>query len=248
MQIAKYPLFNLVSDVICSLDICDGIYISLNDIDVEAINPYNMSTEDKGHLSDPSFCLVIDKNKHKPELASITFIISCRLIKRSRVFIRYRVDNSTDLIKIRDDYSYVKSSDVTMMITHSELQKSCKLFPALNSFRNINTRTKNAVYFLSLACRSWSWLESLLFRVNALETLISASERENNIMKKFVNRIHDLIGYNKDDLELIYNIRSELVHGRYEWKSGEENLNLNRIAEEVCRKVFRSYPKTSIFE
>ena len=127
------------------------------------------------------------------------------------------------------------------MITHLELQKSCKLFSALNFFKKINTRTSNAVYFLSMAYRSRKWLESLLFHVNALETLTSASERENNITEKFVNRIHNFIGYNKEDLGLIYNIRSELVHGRYKWVSGEENHRMNCIAEEVCRKVFSKF-------
>ncbi len=237
-MIAKYPLFNLVSDITCPFEVGEGIYISTNDIDVEAIESYNMSTEDKEHLLEPSFCLVIDKNKHKPEVASITFIISARLIKRSKVFIRYRVDNYSELIKIRDDYPFVTSSEATEMITPSEFQRLCKLFSALNFFKKINTRTSNSVYFLSMAYRSRKWMESLLFLVCALETLTSASERERNVKSKFTDRIHHFIGYNKDELALIYNIRSELVHGRYQWESGEKNLRLNRIAEEACRKVF----------
>ena len=235
---AKYPLFYLVSDITCDFEVGEGIYLSTNDIDVEAIKSYNMSAEDKGFLLEPDFCLIIDKNKHKPEVASITFIISARLIKRSKVSIRYRVDNSSELIKIRDDYPFVTSSEATLMITPSEFQRLCKLFSALNFFKKINTRTSNAVYFLSMAYRSRKWLESLLFHVCALETLTSASEREGDIKKKFTDRIHNFTGYNKDELASIYDTRSELVHGRYQWESGKENLRLNCIAEEVCRKVF----------
>jgi len=238
MTIAKYPLFDLVSDITCPFEVGEGIYISTNDIDAEAIESYNMSTEDSQCLLEPSFCLVIDKKKHKPEVASIIFIISARLIKRSKVFIRYRVDNSSALIKIRDDYPFVTSPEATREITPSEFQRLCKLFSALNFFKKINTRTSNAVYFLSMAYRSRNWLESLLFHVCALETLISAFKRERNVMRKFIDRIHNFIGYNKDKLASIYNIRSDLVHGRYQWESGEKNLCLNRIAEEACRKVF----------
>lgn len=238
MMTAKYPLFELVSDITCPFEIGEGIYISANDIDVEAIDSRNMSVEDKRCLLDPSFCLTIDEGKDKPEVASITFIISARLIKRSKVFIRYRVNHSNELIKIRDDYPHVISSETTPMITPSEFQQLCDLFSALNFFTKINTRTSNAVYFLSMACRSRKWTESLLFRVCVLETLISGSERESCVTKKFIDRIHNFIGYDKEKLELIYNIRSDLVHGRYRWESGKKNLYLNRIAEEACRKVF----------
>ncbi len=237
-MMAKYPLFDLVSDITCPFEVEEGICISTNDVNVEAIKAYNMSTVDKEHLLEPLFCLTIDKNKHEPKVASITFIISARLIKRSKVFIRYRVDNSSELIKIRDDYPFVTSPEATRMITPSEFQRLRKIFSALNIFKNIDTRTSNAVYFLSMAYRSRKWLESLLFHVCALETLTSASERERNVMNKFTDRIHNFIGYNKKELESIYNIRSELVHGRYQWESGEENLRLNCIAEEACRKVF----------
>lgn len=238
MMIAKYPLFELVSGITCPFEVGEGICISGNDIDVEAIKAYNMSTVDKKHLSETFFCLAIDKNKHKPEVASIIFIISARLIKRSKVLIRYRVDNSSELIKIRDDYPFVTSPEATREITPSEFQRLCKIFSALNIFKNINTRTSNAVYFLGMAYRSRRWLESLLFRVCALETLTSASERERNVTNKFTDRIHNFIGYNKDELALIYKIRSELVHGRYQCESVEENRRLNCIAEEACRKVF----------
>jgi hypothetical protein len=238
MMTAKYPLFDLVSDITCPFEVGEGLFICTNDIDVDVIESDNMSAEDKEHLLEPCFCLTIHKNKHKPEVASITFIISARLIKRSKVFIRYRVDNSRELIKIRDDYPCVTFPKTTRMITSSEFQRLCKLLYALDVFKNINTRTSNAVYFLGMAYRSRKWLESLLFHVCALETLTSASERETNVTNKFADRIHDFIGYDKDDIALIYNIRSELVHGRYQWKSREENGRLNRIAEEACRKVF----------
>ena len=74
-MIAKYPLFDLVSDITCPFEVGQGICISSNDIDVEAIESYNMSSEDKDHLLEPSFCLAIDKDKDKPQVSSIIFNI-----------------------------------------------------------------------------------------------------------------------------------------------------------------------------
>lgn len=235
---ALYPLFEFVIDVNPPVPVDDGICITQNDIVVTELESYNMSEEDKNLLAMPYFCLKVDKNKQEPEIASISFVVASRLVKRTKVFIRYRVDNSTRLIKIRDDYPFASSPETTTLITSVELQRLCDLYRALNQFKQINNRALNAVYFLGLACRSRKWLESLLFYVNALETLTSATQQERNITDKFIDRIHNFIGHDEDELKEIYNKRSELVHGRSRWLSEEENLRLYLIAEKVCRKVF----------
>jgi hypothetical protein len=160
------------------------------------------------------------------------------LLKRTKVSIRYRVDSSSEIRKIRDDYPFVTASNVTTAIKKAEFKTIAKLYAGLNKFKNINKRTGNAVYFLGLAYRSRGWLESLIFHVCALETLTSASKIEKEITQKFKKRIHNFIGYNEKKLEKIYNVRSELVHGRYSHKSVKEHLKLNRIAEAASRKMF----------
>jgi len=170
--------------------------------------------------------------------ASVTFMLSARLLKRSKVFIRYGVDSSNCFIPLRDDYIQVTSQNTTTEILESEFHKLSKIFTALDDFRRLNTRTKNAVYFFMLACRSRSALEAILFRVTALETLTSAQNRENGITKKFVDRIRSFIGFKEEDLKEMYDFRSSLVHGRYECKSLENNRHLSCFSDEVCRKVF----------
>lgn len=160
-------------------------------------------------------------------------------MKRTKVFIRYRIDDDRNIVsKIRDDYPFVTSSDVTSIINDEEFKRVSEIFGGLNFFKNISTRTSNAAYFLGQAYRSRKWLEALLFYVCVLETLTSSADREGGITEKFVNRIHNFIGYDKASLKKIYDIRSELVHGRYKWNSKDETLRLFRIAEEVCRSVF----------
>jgi|GEM_PF-3541208 len=238
MKISIYPLYELESDIIPPIQIANGVSIISNNVNLNSINKMNVSKEDARHLKYPQLCLQIDEEVIPPEKASIAFIVSCRLLKRTKVFIRYRVDSSNQIRKIRDDYPFVTAKNATDVIKRGEFKKVTKLYAGIDKFKNFNKRTGNAVYFLGLAYRARCWLESLIFHICALETLISSANRENNITRKFKKRIHSFIGYSENKLEKIYNIRSELVHGRYSYKSIEGNLKLNRIAEAACRKMF----------
>lgn len=238
MKISIYPLHQLDSNVIPPVQIANGIVVISNSIDLNKIKKINVSKEDEHHLTDTQLCLQVDEDVIRPEEASITFIVSCRLLKRTKVFIRYRLDSSNEIRKIRDDYPFVTARNATATIKQQEFKKIAKLYSGLIKFKSINKRTGNAAYFLGMAYRSRGWLESVIFHVCALETLTSASNRENNITQKFKSRIHNFIGYNEAKLGKIYNTRSELVHGRYSHKSVKENLKLNRIAEVACRKMF----------
>jgi len=236
---AIYPLFGIETETDNLIQIGKGIAVSKNDIETKKLYSNNLSQEDKYHLQQVKHCLIVDKNQYKPEQASLLFIISCRLLKPTRVIIRYRIDSDNNIVsKIRDDYPFVPSDDDTSKITNENFKQVSKIFKGLNYFKTINTRTSNASYFLGLAYRSRKWLEALLFHVSALETITSLPDREQGVTKKFADRINNFIGYDKAALRKIYNIRSELVHGRYIAESVDENLRFFKIAEEVCRSVF----------
>ena len=183
---AKYPfLFDLISVTNSPKEVENGILVSANDIEIEKVVTINLSEEDRHRLQQPKLCLSIDKKKWKPEQVLIAFIISCRLLKRTKVFIRYRVDDDLKIVyKIRDDYPFVTSNDVTSRINDIEFRRISEIFSGLNIFKNMCTRTSNAAYFLGLAYRSRKWLESLLFHVCALETLTSSAEREDKNHRK----------------------------------------------------------------
>lgn len=224
-RISLYPLFELFATAArMPVRIDDGISIVVNSIDIDNIYKYNISEEDSYHIKRSSFCLQVDEEKIRAEEASLFFILACRLLKRTKVFIRYRIDSLNKMRKIRDDYPYVPSDDLTNSILDDEFKKNSKLYTIFNMFRSLNTRSGNASYFLSLAYRSRGWLESLIFHVCSLETLISAPNQEGGITEKFKTRINNFIGYDLSKLEKIYNVRSELVHGRYNHKSEDETL------------------------
>lgn len=232
-----YPLYELDSNTTTPIRIARGVSIIRNEIDPDRIKKKNISEIDEYHITSTKLCLQVDEKAIPPSKASIAFIISCRLLKRTKAFIYYRVNSKNEILRVKDTYPFVKARNTTTIIEQQEFETIAKLYSGLNIFKALNKRTGNAVYFLGLAYRSIGWLESLIFHVCALETLTSASNRESNVTEKFKNRIHKFTGYNKDKLEKIYKIRSELVHGRYSHKSAKENLKLHRIAEAVCRKM-----------
>jgi len=236
---AIYPLFQFETEIEEPVQIGTGVSISKNEVETEQLYPTNLSKEDLHHIKNANHCLIVNKNIHEPEQASLIFVLSCRLLKPTKVFIRYRIDSEKQIVsKIRDDYPYVPTDDLSSNISHEELSVVSQLFEGLNDFRGINTRTSNAAYFIGLAYRSRKWLEGLLFHVCSLETITSSEDREHGVTDKFADRIHNLISYDKEALKKIYNIRSELVHGRYVAESNETNLFNYKVAEEACRAVF----------
>lgn len=241
-SIAIYPLEEFISPATTPIEIADGVSIISNDMGLDNIRTINISQEDSLRIGDCQLCLQIDTSVIPPKEASILFILSCRLLKPTKVFIRFRInykpDGSINVVKVRDDYP-TSNSDATCSIAEDEFREIALLFSGLNRFRIINNRSGNAAYFLSMAYRSRKWLESLLFHVCSLETLTSAVEQENGVTQKFTKRINNFIQYDQNKLEEIYNVRSELIHGRYNHIDEKTNLRLHGIAEKVNRQVFR---------
>lgn len=135
MKISKYPLYSFYSDLNYPFQIDRGISIDTNDIFTNKLQTYNVSNEDEHHLKEVNFCLKIDEDINPPSEASITFIVACRLLKPTKVFVRYRVDSSNAILKIRDDYPFSRNAKET--IDQDDFKTISKLFIGLNRFKVI---------------------------------------------------------------------------------------------------------------
>jgi len=233
-----YPLHDVYCNAEYPIGIAEGVSVIRNTINLRSLETDALSDRDVFNISQEQLCLEIDRDVIDPKEASIAFVISCRLLKRTKIFIRYRIDDLKNIVEVRDNYPYVTSDDATSWIDADEYQTISKLYEGLLRFKRINTRTSNAVYFLSLAYRSWKWIEATIFHVCAMETLTSADAYESGVTNKFKTRINNFIAYDMSKLEEIYNVRSELVHGRYSFETLDTNKRLRLIAEEVSRSVF----------
>ncbi len=240
---SRYPLFDFVaaSPLPCPFTIDDGVTVTANDIDIDAIHPHVMSKVDRVHVSptECDYCRIVDESKHDPKVASLFFIVSARLIKASKVFIHYRIDDSGELSRLLDQYPWVVSDETTPLVDCQDLDRLSTIYRGLRTFAAINNRTHNAVYFLGLAYRSIKWAECLIFHVCALETLTSARTRERAVTDNFSRRIHSFTHCSTRDIRRIYDVRSGLVQGRYACNSlrTRNRRDANR-AERISRATF----------
>ncbi len=72
---SRYPLFDFVAEspLPCPFTIDDGVTVTTNNIDIDAIHPHVMSEVDRVHISptECDYCLIVDETKHDPKVASL---------------------------------------------------------------------------------------------------------------------------------------------------------------------------------
>ncbi len=238
MGTSLYPLQQIWILHSLPIQIANGISIVNNDINIENYDTPNISEIDRVTIKDAKCCLSIDDSLFEPKEASYIFIAASRLLKHSQVWVKYHFKASHKISISIDNYNFLEVDDTTQTVTEDEVTNLCKLFSNLNRFSSISGRLRNALYFLSRAYLNYDRLESLLFLVFAMETIISAQQQELRSTDIFVNRIYNFTGFNQDDLRCIYNVRSEMVHGRYNPQNRDVSLNLLRIADSASRKTF----------
>jgi hypothetical protein len=123
MTFSLYPLHGFKSNLIDEYKVLEGLSLKINDIDIEDVNKYSLSNDDISKIELETHCLSIDRSIFEPAHITLRFIIACRLLKHTRVFIRYHIKSKDDLLKIRDNYPYVQADDSTRIIDVEEFSK-----------------------------------------------------------------------------------------------------------------------------
>jgi 2-methylcitrate dehydratase len=98
-----------------------------------------------------------------------------------------------------------------------ELNDIKNTYKTLIDFQNFSFRTKHAVNFLFLAYTSYYWMEVFILLMTSIETLVSPSDEKQittRIMKRLRGLIKDSDICSKTKLEKLYNLRSNIIHGR----------------------------------
>ena len=88
---------------------------------------------------------------------------------------------------------------------------------SFKSFYSTSPRTKHSVQFLYLGYTSNYWMQAYILFMTSLETLLSPST-ENQITTKIIKRTRNLINDNKlcskKIIDELYELRSDIIHGR----------------------------------
>lgn len=215
------PLFDFVNEDSEEFDFSDGKY-GLRKFNAEGEIPEvpGLSELDIGYIKQESWALVAeetDLNKYKEEINIL--LLSFRIYKLARVFIKYR------LCKEKVDYCYrlndimrpVLPKSSSRLITLADLRKINRGFVDLLKMHTISNRTRNAIYFMYRGFCSGKMLDSFVFLMSALESLFSNEERF-GATKTICSRVSKFLnykpGYKYKDIKELYDLRSEIVHGK----------------------------------
>jgi hypothetical protein len=209
-------------------------------LSIEKFNPSQdipnsdlFSKQDIKSMKSASWALVFDHDN------LVGYRIKCNLLLLSfRIFskgkspyIKYRLCQEDDrkcsrlsspMVYIHEfEENSFEYSDADLSLIDSE-------FMALTEMDEVSIRCHNALYFLFLAYISIHWIERFMFLMNTLEAIFSKYERK-GATKTVCIRVSSFLDsremYKCEDIEHLYYIRSDIVHGRIKAKEDAlENL------------------------
>jgi hypothetical protein len=88
----------------------------------------------------------------------------------------------------------------------------------LQRFRTVSARTKHSIQFIYLGYISYYWMQAFILYMTSLESLVSPDIKSDKITSIIISRILKLISNDavcsKNQLNKIYELRSDIVHGK----------------------------------
>lgn len=88
----------------------------------------------------------------------------------------------------------------------------------LQRFYSVSARTKHSIQFLYLGYISYYWMQGFVLLMTSLETLVSPDIKSAKITSIIINRIIKIIPdksiCSKNQLNKIYELRSDIIHGK----------------------------------
>jgi hypothetical protein len=129
--------------------------------------------------------------------------------------------------------------------TIESLTKIKEGYLKLQKFRIVSARTRHSIQFLYLGYISYYWMQAFILFMVYLETLVSPDIKSDKITSIIINRIWKLIPKksicSKNQLNKIYDLRSDIVHGKIitDIELKKEMSNLVRL-QRVVLSVFKS--------
>lgn len=161
-------------------------------------------------------------------------------------FIKYRIckENTGKSSRISATMSHnYETRKLRNPFDHSQLVDIDGGFKHLQEMCRTSARTKNALYFLTRAYSCEKWSESFVMMMIVLEALFS-NDTKGAAKEPICQRTSSLLASRercaKQDIEKLYDLRCDIVHGRIEFDSKESN-NLQELAhlEFIVTQCFR---------
>ncbi len=248
------PLFDFANESEEEVQFLNGAYaVRRNDLTENdpRIDLPGISQVDRKFISNEQWALVAqdpDLNRYAEEVNLL--LLSFKIFTLGKLFIKFRIcDTDTSLCRIiKDRMGYIPSNASTKLITRKQLQEVAIGFDRLLEIYGTNSdsnRTHNAIFFLYAAYFNTAHALSffaLLFIV--LEALFS-KDQGGSATKTICERVSAFLERRErctyPEIEKLYQIRSELVHGRRLASDANENLavahELEFVVSECMKKI-----------
>lgn len=248
------PLFDFINESEEEFEFLDGAYaIQRNDLrekDPRIAFP-GISELDRKVIAAEKWALVAhdpDLNRYAEEVNLL--LLSFKIFTLGRLFIKFRIcDTDSSLSRIINDrMTYIPSDASSRLVTRDQLEEAAVGFNRLREMHGANldsNRTHNAIFFLYTAYFSTAHAMSffvLLFIV--LEALFS-KDQGGSATATICERVSAFLEKRERctyrDIEKLYQVRSELVHGRRLASDAKENLaaahELEFVVAECMKKI-----------
>jgi hypothetical protein len=256
------PLFDFINDSEQEFEFGEGTY-SLRKfdpaVDIPKDDLLGLSRRDLDYIKQAEWALVSENpetNTYKKDINRL--LLSFKIHTLGRLFIKYRLCAAEASLSsvIQEKMNFILPEKSPRQITFDRLEQVKSGFERLlemDSVDSVSNRTHNAIYFMYGAYFTAGhalYLFLLLFA--ALEALFS-KEEGGAATTTICKRVSAFLGSQDRctyaDIERLYRIRSELVHGRRKFSESAENLadahELEFVVTECMKKILaeRTYLK-----
>ena len=215
------------------------------------------SKQDIGYMELESWSLVFDGDVAADYIeCSHLLLMSFRVLSPGKApFIKYPICKEDLHLCSRLDDTMVHNyeSDIsTKAYCLSDLQQVDTYLGRLIEMKAVSNRTKNALYFALRGMTAYKWIDAFVMYMSAIESLFSKDEAAGatkTIKKRVTCLLNPVIGVTRDDIGVLYALRSDMVHGRVEI-SDDPKENLRKLAklERILKACFDIFLRKRLYE
>lgn len=226
------PLFQYISDDEKEFEFSSRPF-SIGRIDIKHDIPKIdlFSNQDIKNIQQVEWCIIIDgKIPENYEEEINLLVMAFRIVTRCNVFAKYILCSSeiSKNRRINEVITYI-IEDNCAIVNYSELTNIDKIFSRILEMKETSDRTQNALYFLYRAFHTTHWVDSFIMFVCFLESLFS-KDKIGGVTKTICTRVNNYIKDPKivtyQSVENLYNLRSDMVHGRIITSNRSSSYNL----------------------
>ena len=177
-----------------------------------------------------------DVDRYKQEVNIL--LLSFKIYKLARPFMKYHLckEDTRLCLRINETMQYILPEKSTRQISFSDLVIINNGFSNLLKMDAVSNRTHNALYFLYRGFFSKKWMDAFIFLMIAVESLFS-KEEAGGATKTICSRVSKFLECKSrceyKDIENLYNIRSEIIHGKIEANDNPRD-NLTELHDLEC--------------